>query len=108
MILWSRVLKQLNQTITDHEDFKSLNDCFTFLYDTCGLSIRQIAKLCNCSKLAVRQRMLRGGLQLRSRGGPNNVVEVDLDSEDFGLSPDEISCKYGVCRNTARNIKNQF
>lgn len=105
MILWNRILKHLNTMIYDHEDFESINSCLSFLYSDLGLSIRQIAELCSCSNMAVRNRLLASGLSLRSRGGPHNARKIHLDDNDVDLSCSELANKYNICENTARKLK---
>lgn len=107
MIVWSLVLKRLNQHLKDIGEYNALFDglysVLLYFYSTKKLSIQQIADLTGgeCSSGSLRFKLKELGIKLRRKGGPNYIKPFTISKEEYERSTyKELALKYKVDQST--------
>jgi DNA-directed RNA polymerase specialized sigma24 family protein len=105
MISWRRATNLLKVHIPQLEEEDDLADIFFTCYCDLGMSIQEIALLCQVSSSTLRSKLLRVGIQLKKRGGGRRKATafVKRDLEEMSLK--ELSTKYKVSVTTVEKAR---
>lgn len=105
---WSKVLKEVNEVKTFGQ-FKTIDDLLKKLYKKYKFSTRTLAELCGCDPTTVRTKLIKLGVKLRERGGPNNRSNINITRDDWLLlNIKELAKKYGCHPTTAIRLTKKY
>ncbi len=92
---WAGVWKTLG--------FSSEKEMLVDLYVNNGLSLAELSGVLGYSTFSIRRRILNHNIELRPRGGLNNLgkrVLAEISDEELNLSTLEVAAKFNVCSST--------
>ena len=108
MIYWKKVTTLLKAHIPQLEDEDDINDILFECYCNLAMSIKQIAALCEVSPFALREKLLKIGLNLKKRGGPRRKGTKFLRSDLEEMSLKELCKKYKVSKTTVEKARRRL
>mgnify|MGYP001561976081 CR=1 FL=1 len=108
MIYWKKITTLLKARIPQLEDEDNINDILFICYCDLAMSIKQIASFCEVSPFALREKLLKIGINLKKRGGPRRKGTKFLQSDLEEMSLKELCKKYRVSKTTVGKARRRL
>jgi len=89
-------------------DIEDVDEVLFECYCDLTMSIKQIADLCEVSPFALREKLLKTGINLKKRGGPRRIETKFLQSDLEEMSLKELCKKYGVSKTTVEKARRRL